>query len=60
MTFTKDQLVQLKMALCEHIAATANQITTARQAGWDEAADMMAKADADSVDALRILNEEEA
>ena len=60
MTFTKDQIVQLKMALCEHIAATATQIATARQAGWDEAADMMSKAYADSVDALRILNEEEA
>ena len=60
MKFTPEQLTQVKMALCEHIATTASQITTARQAGWDEAADMMAKAYADSVAALRILNEEEA
>ena len=60
MTFTKDQMTQLKMALCEHIAATASQITTARQAGWDEAADMMAKAYADSVDALNIILKEES
>ena len=60
MKFTPEQLTQVKMALCEHIATTASQITTARQAGWEEAADMMAKAYADSVAALKLLNEEEA
>lgn len=60
MTFTKDQLVQLQMALCEHIATTASQIATARQAGWDEAADMMTKAYTDSVAALNVILKEEA
>ena len=60
MTFTKDQLTQIKLALCEHITECAGQIGMANQADWPEAASMWTKAYAATVDALKILNEEEA
>ena len=60
MTFTKDQMTQIKLALCEHITECAGQIGMANQADWPEAAAMWTKAYTATVEALKILNEEEA
>lgn len=60
MTFTKDQLTQIKLALCEHITECAGQSGMSHQADWPEAAAMWNKAYTDTVEALKIINEEES
>lgn len=60
MTFTKDQLAQITMALAEHIADTAKHLDAARKFGASEAEAYWAKTYADSVDALNLILKEES
>ena len=60
MTFTKDQLAQITMALAEHLADTAKHLDAARKFGADEAVAYWEKTYADTANALNVILNGEA